>query len=254
MLKLTVGYQTGTGNSLTLDIFADCFHRDDVPLFYPKEDLIHLCGDCKGYSGGCPPYAPYFEDIKPSCPWFYVLVVRMDMAWAIAYSGDTDYFRFSYADRLTVYYLQRVSKAFSDLTKSYSLTAGGCSACHPCVVLDGKPCAHPRRRGYSVEATGVDCSELHRIIFGRRLPYWYYDGAIPRYMVRYGGFFVNTSTSMEAVMVQAVTQDKHFTLERKPVPQYRLVERVAPEHVVDAGMKYDAYEKENDSYEVAIHA
>lgn len=248
MLDITVGYQTGTGNSLTLRIFGGPANRDDIPLFYPKEDLIHLCGDCKGHSGGCPPYAPYFEDIKPSCPWFYVLVIQMDMAWAIAYSGDTDYFRFSYADRLTVYYLQRMFKAITELTGCYCLTAGGCSACRLCVVLEGKPCAYPRRRGYSVEATGVDCSELHRMIFGRRLPYWYYDGAIPHYMYRYGGFFIETLGKMDEMVVQAITRDKHFTLERKPIPQYRLVKRVAPDHVIDAGMEYDAYEKDGTSY------
>lgn len=247
MSKFVVGYRTGTDHDLSLDIFGELYMREDISLFYPKDDLYLLCGKCGGFSGGCPPYAPYFDQLKPTCPWFYVIVVRMDVAWGIKYSGHSEYLRFSYVDRLTEFYMKRIMNELSKRLKAFGLICGGCRGCNnhkeKCPVIRGGKCSNPRRRTYSVEAVGVDCSELHEMIFGRRLPYWYYDGALPRYMVRYGGLFLrdDVASNVDGVIADVIRNDKSYIPFVPAVPQYRLVKRVAPAHVLDAGLEYDAY-------------
>ncbi len=257
MLKTTLGYRTiSSGNVLSLDLFGQMYHRDQIPLFYPREDLGVLCHHghhCNGLSGGCPPYAPYFDDIKPSCDWFYVVVVRMDVAWAIQYAGSGEYLRFKYVNMLTASYLHRIMSGLSQVRTMFHLGAGGCNGCGSsknCTVLVNQPCAKPDKRVYSVEATGVDCSELYKMIYGHRLPYWYYDGALPRYMVRYGGIFLNDPGDIDLDLLMVAKADKSYI---PVVPQHmakRLVKRTAPAHVIDAGMEYLAYEMlEDGSYE-----
>ena len=255
MLDLEVGYKTGAGTSLSLRVYGQGYKREEIPLFYPKEELISLCGNCKGYSGGCPGYAPYFDDIKPSMPYFYVISVWMDMAWAIKYAGKLDYFRSSYTDRLTQYYILRVVRRIENVIDSFGLMVGGCSACkasNGCSVLLGQPCVNPSRRTYSVEAVGVDCSELHRLMFGVRLPYWYYGQSLQRYMTRYAGLYVRSLDGLDEVLAVSAAEDQSFALPVEPVPAYRLVTLEAPSHTSDAGMKYEAYEKDEDGNYIKI--
>jgi hypothetical protein len=254
MLQLSAGYQTNTssGNLLKLDIFGKGYDREVIPLFYPVKDLIDLCGDCKGFSGGCPGYAPYFTAIKPSCPWFYVLVVRIDVAWGIQFGGKSQYFQFNYCDRLTAAYLMRITRAVSEATNAFRLVCGGCNSCKSrgcCSVLQGLPCAQPRKRTYSCEATGMDCSELHQMMFGTRLPYWYYETeTLPRYMWRYAGFFLPGLEGFDQILMEAITGDRSFSTTLPTVPQKRLVRQVAPTRLLygDAGMEFEAYEYEKE--------
>lgn len=256
MLMLTVGYKTATGNELTLDIHGMAFERDAIPIFYPKEDLPLLCNasgcNCKGFGGSCPPYAPYFPDIKPSSPYFYVVCIQLDLAWALKYAGNLEYFKFSYADQMTHNYIHRVVTSTAARLKGYGLTCGGCRICKTgkdkpgCVVLQGQPCIYPDRRTYSVEATGVDCSTLHEMMFGTRLPYWYYDGVLPHYMFRYGGVFVKDVDKCDNVLRQAAYDDKSFTPTIQDIPQYRLVEhRVRDDNPADAGLEFEGYHRDD---------
>ena len=57
---------------------------------------------------------------------------------------------------------QSLRKVFSDMniTKVLHLGAGGCGACEPCAKRTGEPCRFPEKAMPSLEAYGVNVSEL----------------------------------------------------------------------------------------------
>jgi hypothetical protein len=223
--------------------------REDVPLGnYDRS----ICGDCKGYNGGCVGFAPHFSILKPSHKHLLVLSVEIDMAWAIMYAHDSghpkqsNYFRLTYADRLTEAYLRRILGAIKDKLHGYPLGAGNCSGCGSVVgnkmcgvLIDGK-CLHPDKRTFSMEATHIDCSVLCQQLLGRRLAWWYRDEIIPRYMNRFAGVLLMSDKIPDLESVYKA--DKACVDQSMPLmKEYALFSATAPEGCVDAGMEYDAY-------------
>lgn len=250
MLEIEVGYETGSGNILGLTIFGQLMSRKDVPLF-PSSILLELCGDCKGVNGGCPEGgAPYFTQLKLSKDLFYVIVVRMDMAWALDYAGvgksiaQSNYFRSGYADRLTDLYSWRLLRRLEDsVATTYGIGCGNCPRCTPkvCSVMRGERCLYPDERRFSVEAVGIDCHALHRELFGDSLPWWYYTPELPRYMHRYMGLFVPGDIGMSLDI--AVKNDNSY-VEPPHTLDYDLVDLVVPEGAYDEGVSYQGYAPE----------
>ena len=203
MIQLDLGYRTGSGNLMSMTVIGQMIDRNDVTIV-SREDAKTLCGDCKGFNGGCPSYAPSFDKIKPSMPMFYVVNVFMDMRWSLLYAGGKlnqdvstsgarirlNMYRIVYIDRLTDNYTTRVVRQLAPKTDSYPLGLGNCNGCPVCSVLETGKCSKPDKRMYSMEATGVECSALNEILYGSRLPWWYRTETLPIYMARYAGVFV----------------------------------------------------------------
>lgn len=196
-LRLEVGYKTGSGNISSMLLDAFYIDREDMPLLTEYE-VFTACGDCKGSSGGCPGFAPLFTKMKRNISSMFVFVVHYDYAWAHEYVtkkgwGKVPILRqMTYMDRLTDSYLNRLRKRMQEKIGCYVLGAGNCLGCLPskCTVIKGLPCTYPKKRTFSMEATGIDCDELHHMVYGEYLP-WYYQGTgkMPTYMSRYMTIF-----------------------------------------------------------------
>lgn len=248
-IEIEVGYMTGTGNTMKIAMLGHLMDRRDVPLL-DINLLAELCGDCRGKNGGCYPYAPGFQAIKPALPYFYVLIVRFDMIWAIKYAGKADsgkrsgFFRSSYADRLTDLYLWRILRRVESAEGTYGVGCGNCPGCSTtanCDVLRDECCQFPDRRRFSMEATGVDCSALHQHIFDDWLAYWYYTAESPQYMYRYAGVF--SKGHLDSELLDAIVVDDHYihaNLVPEP-PSCPVVTLEAPEGTHDEGKLYSAY-------------
>jgi len=251
---IQAGYRTGSGNVMSLSVGGYTIKRDDVPVV-AKEDVKALCdwkGGCKGRNGGCPPYAPYFENLKHNMPLLYVITVEFDMAYAIEYSGwwkgssVPGLFIITYADRLTMNYMQRLLKKFEE-KDLYCLGLSNCPGCRPadCKVIRGEPCAKPKKRRFSVEAVGILCNELHQDIFGECLPWWHRTREhMPTKLVRYSAVFVDEwwSHTAEGVLTNAVQTDKSCTSpENVPKLDYDIETLEVPEGCLDEGIAYQAY-------------
>lgn len=249
-IHITVGYKTGTGNTLTLDVDGHLIPREDIPLFY-QEDYRTLCGTCKGTNGGCSKFAPYFEYLKPSMKMLYVVTVRLDMAWAIKYAyrhgasiSGHNYFRCGYADILTDRYLWGVVKAMHEKTGCYALGVGHCHGCRSkklCTVLRDEPCINPRMRDHSIEAVGVACSELNQMLYGSRLSWWFKGEPLPVEMRRYAGLFSNEN--LDYLLLDVIRERKSYIPldEVTPMPVYDMDLVSAPADSMDAGVKFPMY-------------
>lgn len=251
---IDVGYTTGSGNIMPLRVCGHTIRRGDVPIV-ERDDVKGLCdwnGGCKGHNGGCPPYAPYFENLKPKMDLLYVLTVEFDMAYAIEYSGwwkgasVPGLFIITYADRLTMNYMQRLLKVFEE-KDLYCLGLSNCPGCRPadCKVIRGEPCAKPKKRRFSVEAVGILCNELHQDIFGEFLPWWYRTQEyMPTKVVRYSAVFVDEwwSHTAEGVLMHATHTDKSYVrVENVPVVEYDVKTLTVPGGCLDEGTEYQAY-------------
>lgn len=198
-----IGYKTGSGNVMSLLVHVFELDRMDVPLLTEYEH-VSLCGSCKGSNGGCPGFAPRFDMIKRSTDTMYIVTVTFDMAWSLKYATPNGLHygyvlqQLAYADRLTDRYVRRMLMYLREHSIGHVIGLGNCPGCHTkdCTVRKGGRCSHPEKRIYSMEATGIDCDELHAMLYGEYLP-WYYKGTntMPQYMTRYCGVISDKPSS-----------------------------------------------------------
>lgn len=250
-MKIKAGYRTGSGNTMVLDVTGTLLPRDQIPLI-DQRDYMDLCQGCKGLNGGCSYWAPYFEYIKPSQKKFYVVDVKLDMAWAVKYayrhSNSTikhNYFRCGYADLLTDHYTWGLIKRMEQETGAYALGIGHCHGCRSkkmCTILQGeKTCISPEKRHYSIEATGVECSALNEQLHGERLPWWFKGPELPLYMRRFAGLFVNHE--FDNLLHKLVTSHRSYIPfeQAADLPEYEIAEVLAPADSMDAGTLFPMY-------------
>lgn len=261
MDKMTVGYLTGTKHLISLDVAARWVPRERIPIV-EIDQVASMCGTCRGVNGGCPEWAPYFDLITPSLPGIFIIDVTIDMAWAImwAYRKPNsnvighNYFRCGYADILTDRYIKKllamVTEAYAEAdmgSRVYPLGVGHCPGCRSkkaCTVLRGEQCINTRGRMYSIEATGVECSELNKELYGQRLPWWYKSPELPMYMRRYAGIFCHSEVSgvLEVLLREAMTKHRSYVSEGpERMPEYPADMVSAPDTSIDAGLSYPAY-------------
>lgn len=225
--RMEVGYVTGTGNMVSLLVDAVLIDRDSIPLMTEYE-TVSMCRDCKGSSGGCPGFAPRFDWLRRGTDKVLVVIVHFDFAWAYKFVTFKGYGprgtlrQLSYMDRLSDSYIHRIVKA-ELWDYGMLLGAGNCAGCHPadCAVIRGGVCSKPQRRTFSMEATGIDCDEIHYALYGEYLP-WYYQGTnrMPTYMSRYVLVFCDRSEiDYLEVLRRSVLQDKSY-IDLSQVPEY----------------------------------
>jgi len=268
ILHKVVGYQTGSGNKMLMTIHGHLVHRSDIPVVPDRQDVLSHCkhsGGCKGWNGGCPPYATHFDKMCRTSEWLYVITLSFNMMWAIKYSGwwkgvsAPGLYILCYADRLTVNYLHRMLNNFK-ANGHHVLGAGSCRGCgnRACAVADGKGCANPKKRMFSMEAVGVDCDALHQNLFGEPLPWWYRTPEhMPAMMHRYAGVFLQLSPTVDIGFVHReiknelsvlLESDKSYcNVGDVPLPDGYFAENkgveelVVPNGCANVGAMYNAY-------------
>jgi hypothetical protein len=249
-IRIKAGYKTYSGNTMVLEINGHWLPRENVPLVH-QEDYKQLCEGCKGLNGGCSEWAPYFEWIKPSMKMFFVVDVKIDMAWAIKYAHrhknsviHHNYFRCGYADLLTDRYTWGIIKNMEQASGAFAIGLGHCHGCtskKKCTVLRGEPCINMPARHYSMEATGVECSALNEYLYGTRLPWWFKGAELPYEMRRYAGLFSNDN--LDYMLLDMVKAHRSFIpLDQVvPMPWYEAEIVSAPSTSMDAGQVFPMY-------------
>lgn len=215
--KLEFWYKTAMGVRYPMAFSLFRLGREEVPTI-PHVECLASCRQCLGSGGGCPGFAPYWEKLWPSELEWGIVSLHTDFSWAMApYKNYVEsgghplpyFFPLSLADSLTEGLLKRILHKTPRV-----LATGGCWGCKPssCTVLQGGPCSHPDRRTFSMEAVGVDCSALHRMLYGAWLPWAYRKTEdkyyYPQYVSRYAG--VAGSQFDEDALLDAVMSDKGF--------------------------------------------
>lgn len=190
-MNFDFGYKTGSGNQFIMNAIIATLPRAEVPVF-ELPMVGELCGNCKGWNGGCPGCSPYFPMLKKNLPYATVLLLSIDMAWPTLYSRggrnavSANLFRMGYADRLTDKFMWRVLKKVHTHKDSYTLGCGHCPVCpkKKCGPINFEKCHRPLDRRYSVEATGVNCDALVYSLVGKHLQWWFKNELLPQEMTR----------------------------------------------------------------------
>lgn len=218
-VRYDIGYKTGSGNIFSLTVDGYLFEKEQIPTMTVYE-MMAACGTCMGSNGGCPGFAPLFHRMRKDASKFFVYVVHINMLWSLQYSTPGDSAlrsrilrQLSWPDRLTDAYVNRVKKHMTSKGAGLGLSVGNCAGCNPktCTVLQGKVCKTPKKRSFSMEATGIDMDILHSALYGEILP-WYFQGTrgIPTYMSRYAGFFVNDGIDYYKLLKDAIYNDRFY--------------------------------------------
>lgn len=267
MESLTVGYKTGSDNVMEMTVHTNVLARANIPVL---EDLYDACQGgvgCKGKNGGCPPYAPMFGNIKHSMSHFCVITVEYDMCWPIKYGGwrragvtTPALYISAYANKITESYIRRILKGM-EKQGYYTLGASNCPGCSPkkCTVLKGEKCIKPAKRRYSMEATGVNCCDLHWDLFDNAMPWLYGNTSeyIHTKMWRYAGFFCDGE--QQVVKHQQIEQIIKNDWSIWPMttrdgirPRLEVYDDVHPEDSYDEGSDLEVYRIPLEEQEDAI--
>ena len=118
---------------------------------------------CKNYSKkySCPPYSPDFKKITKNSGLLLALMFWLD----IKQLAKTDYLpwhKVMLANRVMKPKIENIMRELEHVSGTNFLATGSCRLCNPCQLKLKKPCKHPDKRRYSLEASGVDCNDLSR--------------------------------------------------------------------------------------------
>jgi predicted metal-binding protein len=144
------------------------------------ERVMGLCdGSCPNYGRkwSCPPYSPSFAKFSKGYRTARVICYRMVLE---PYVELKPHSALRAANATLKAMIDGELRTHVKLGKGVA-GSGSCRACNPCGAKQEKKCKKPRRRVYSLEAMGVDVSQLVRETFGFDLLWLPRGGELPEY-------------------------------------------------------------------------
>lgn len=154
---------------------------DTLTKYFEGERLAETCKKgCPNYGmkWSCPPFAVPFSNLAKRYTYAFLLIFSTEMKY---YEDIKNKYLAVKAANVTL--KSTIEKSTRDLeivTKGYTLLSGSCRLCKPCYCKMGKPCKHPDRMRYSMEATGLNVQRLSLDFLEHEL-LWYKDKTLPRY-------------------------------------------------------------------------
>lgn len=128
--------------------------------FYPELRALCESNVCGGFGGNytCPPYIGRVEDLIATMQKYHTLILFRHV-YELEDSFDIE--GMEEGSR----HFRELSQQVLTLTKAeepdgFVLSAGGCRLCETCGIKDGTPCRFPDRALSSLEAHGLQVSEL----------------------------------------------------------------------------------------------
>lgn len=163
-----------------------------------KEYFDELCmHGCPNYDKkwSCPPFAPVYMDFIKK--WKKLFVVYMQINLKQFSYIKNDYLKIKAAN---VILKSRADKFLRKMAKQYGnyISTGSCRLCRPCKCKIGLPCAHPDIMTYSLEALGIDVSQLVDKCFNKSL-LWYKPHCLPEYTSVVCGLLTNAKITAEDI-------------------------------------------------------
>jgi len=190
-------YTASSGNNYPIEIGYRAVGAGDVVHDY--EFITSLCKNgCRSYnSGGCPPWAPRFEDIEACYPYGVLVYAKFLSKFSPLKPGYVKKIDmlFGFQDMILSKLLTQLGYVVTDKCAEnvLFLNNGHCRGCdiQECSFKLGESyCRYPERRTYSIGATGVDVSSTLKNVFGIELQ-WYTEDTYDRveYITKMVGFF-----------------------------------------------------------------
>lgn len=163
---------------------------DKIAIDYQKVES--LCnGHCKLYgTGGCPPNSPSMVKLLNKYHKATMLVLEVPVhEWMTdkvkSKPESTRAWMFITQSHNTMEHHERLLRlSFKGNGSGLFLGTGYCKACQWCVITEGKPCAKPKERRYSLESTGVMVSKTMKACGLEGLDWFNYKGHEPELLKR----------------------------------------------------------------------
>ena len=153
----------------------------DASYLVTNHDVFFaMCRDgCPNFSKkfSCPPCSPDFRKMQGKLGRLLVVMLRLDLR-QLDRAGYLDHHRLRLGNAVIKPRLERLMRSLESEFGGRYLATGACRLCKPCQKKLAKPCKHPDKMRFSLEATGVDCDSLSRKVFGLPLE-WYKDKRCP---------------------------------------------------------------------------
>lgn len=159
-----------------------------------KKLFTRMCKDgCVNYDKkySCPPCSPEFgkylsrHEVKAKLMMVVMLVFEIGQLGNCGYKENL---KLKIANSIIKTRIEKIMRALEEkINADYGRTSqtrfigsGACRLCRPCQRKFKRPCKHPDKMRYSLEALGVDCGKLVKDAFGKELK-WYKNKKAPEY-------------------------------------------------------------------------
>jgi len=127
----------------------------------------------KNYS--CPSHNQTFDDYVKGFDCIFVLMFCMSPA------GGKKPFDAKIIEKKAAPFVEKILRSLEKAAGSKAIAARSCSICAPCKKSLGEKCPSPEKMRRDMVSLGVDCTDLARKLFGRKI-LWDKNGKGPEYV------------------------------------------------------------------------
>ncbi|MGD9580966.1 MAG: DUF2284 domain-containing protein [Vampirovibrionia bacterium] len=189
-------------NHFSIEVLTGQIDVENIVVDY--EMLANRCKTgCSVYNTkySCPPYSPDFNLLKKDYKFMVVNLLKVDM---------NEYKKVFHSVRMVNTVEKSLQKKLIDRIVSndeYVLENGSCRLCKKCTKIYDKPCNHPEKMRFSLEATGINVNELCKSVFDFELV-WHKDGKSPEYLCVVAGILTHDPETTKEKIINAYSNYK----------------------------------------------
>lgn len=174
-------------NKLKVEYFSKFIEKEKIKT--DNQLFSKMCKEgCKNYGTkhSCPPASPSLNELIRDYEGLVVVMFKCSLREI----KSTEYNKVRIANAAIKSRIIRLMQHLQEHSNNGFLSTGSCNLCKPCKLKLKKACAHPEKRRYSLEATGVDCNALTKELFKTKLV-WHKDKRAPEYTCVVCGLICN---------------------------------------------------------------
>lgn len=155
-------HSSSKGNDYPLSLQYKWINYTDV-VFEP-EYIESLCQKgCRnyGHSGGCPPFAPKFNSFAHESSQYLLIIAKFDSKHKTekVKASKNRAIHWKFQDVILAHFMDKLGRQISSSNQDVIFLATGyCMGCpgKKCAYKLKQPCRNPKRRTFSMEATGIN--------------------------------------------------------------------------------------------------
>jgi len=174
-------------NNIFIEIYYEFIKKEEVKT--NKELFSKMCKEgCKNYGKkfSCPPYAKDFISVADKEGVFVLMfLIKLNQI------NSTEYNKLRIANSIMKSRIDKIMRILEERFNTKFFSTGSCRLCKICNINLKKPCKHPDKMRYSLEATGVDCNSLSKKLFNKPL-LWFKDKKSPEHTAVLVGLICNS--------------------------------------------------------------
>lgn len=198
------------------DVVISMISTDElISNYYKKEKFTELCKACSNYNvlWSCPPlnFDPegYIKNYKNA----YVIGTKIIYSHDTIDHADTKEKVIEYTKNSLYVLRRKLLNILWQLEKEYpssiGMSSGGCEICSRCRRTDDLSCSHPDMMRYSLEALGIDLSDLSSHLLNIELK-WSDGKRLPEYYTVINAFLTNAELNNLQEEVTGMLTNKAF--------------------------------------------